>query len=374
MRPLPLTLSLWALLPPSVLSTQPTAIRKMPPNNPEEKLHPHYLAFPPPASPPSLFPREPESNPHNSSTIYNPPYALINTSPNPQNLALRSLRSLQKKQWSCPPDTSSCSGIGYPNSCCRLNEKCVAIEDTGSGPVGCCPAGTECNGNIGGCGNGGVQCGGNIGGGCCISGFVCAGVGSPSPPTTTTTTTTTSTTPQPTTPTPTLSSTTNQDPIAPIRPTSSVTSSPPPPPQTTDEPPPQDFCPTGYYPCLASAGGGCCQTGRDCAVTNCPVVSSTTIVNDGGVTVVIPAGGRAAPPQVMQGCASGWFECESEVGGGCCPGGYKCGQVSCVVELENGAGETGVAKVRAGESRADRVKGDFGLFGVLVGVLGIVLV
>ncbi|KAK4456354.1 hypothetical protein QBC42DRAFT_191257, partial [Cladorrhinum samala] len=157
----------------------------------------------------------------------------------------------------------------------------------------------------------------------------------------------------PTTPTATRTSSSPpssvQDPNAPMRPTTSPAS-------TTDE----AFCPTGFYACSASAGGGCCQTGRDCRVTSCPPVSMTTIVNDDGITVVVPATGRSAPPvdggaKKPQGCASGWFECGKEDQGGCCPSGYRCGVASCAVELEGGAaGETAVAKVLPGESSAAR--------------------
>ncbi|KAK3988639.1 hypothetical protein QBC44DRAFT_99296 [Cladorrhinum sp. PSN332] len=399
MRPLPLTL--WALLTAQIealenqQSQSPTAIRKMPPDDPGAKFHPHYVAFAPQQESqqlsPALLARQltPPSN-SSSSSDFRPPFALLNTSPNPSfDLFRRS--ALQKKQWSCPSGTNSCAPIGYPNSCCTASETCVAIQDTGLGPVGCCPAGTTCNGSVGGCGSG-SPCGSSVGGGCCIPGFICAGVGcvqappsAPPPPPPPPQTTTSTTTPSPviTTPSTVLESTaasSNQDPNAPVRPTSSTASvnTTPPPAEPTEQP--EEFCPTGYYPCLASAGGGCCQTGRDCQVTSCPPVSLTTVVDggDGGVTVVAP--GRAAPPQFEGGgksCAGGWFECRSEIGGGCCPSGYRCGEVSCAVEVDGGAGETAaVAKVLPGESEGHKTGRSGWLVGGLMGVglMGMVMV
>ncbi|KAK4168924.1 hypothetical protein QBC43DRAFT_308305 [Cladorrhinum sp. PSN259] len=406
MRPLPLTL--WALLtaqidaldeknqlPPSI----PTAIRKMPPD-PNAKFHPHYAAFDNTEQqlslPAALLARSQSSSSSSNTTDteLSPPFALLNTSPNLSPLELLR-RSLQSRQWSCPQGTNSCGSIGYPNSCCANTETCVKIEDTGLGPVGCCPRGTSCNGSVGACADGASPCASQVGGGCCIPGFVCAGVGcvqAPPPPPPVNTQSSSTPSPPPTSSTPSslpsaTTTTTNQDPNAPIRPTSSTPSPPgseptePPPPATTSSIP-SDFCPTGYYPCLASAGGGCCQTGRDCSVTNCPSpLSSATITNaGGGITVVVP--GRAAPPvdSANKQCAGGWFECNADVGGGCCPSGYECASVSCLVGPGgnvNGAAETaGVAKILPGENKArggHGMKGS-GLLGLVVGVMGMVMV
>ena len=84
---------------------------------------------------------------------------------------------LEARAWSCPSGTSSCVGIGFPNSCCQTGESCVQIEDTGLGPVGCCPSQSTCAGTISSCFAGNTACPSNVGGGCCISGFVCEGVG-----------------------------------------------------------------------------------------------------------------------------------------------------------------------------------------------------
>lgn len=92
-------------------------------------------------------------------------------------LLRRVIAALEGRDWSCPGGTSSCTNIGYPNSCCPTGETCVVIQDTGLGPVGCCPTGSSCGGTISGCAAGNTPCGSDIGGGCCIPGYVCQGVG-----------------------------------------------------------------------------------------------------------------------------------------------------------------------------------------------------
>lgn len=92
------------------------------------------------------------------------------------------LAALQKRQFECPSGTSACTSIGYPNSCCATDETCFKIQDTGLGPVGCCPSGDTCGGTISGCNSPNTPCaeneGGNYeGGGCCIPNYVCAGIG-----------------------------------------------------------------------------------------------------------------------------------------------------------------------------------------------------
>ncbi|GAB1313915.1 hypothetical protein MFIFM68171_04125 [Madurella fahalii] len=282
--------------------------------------------------------------------------------------AASALAFLERRQWSCPSGTASCSSIGYPNSCCQEGERCVEVPDTGLGPVGCCPQGVTCGGGVSGCADGSTACASEIGGGCCIPGFICAGVGCirpppspspspssrpPPPPLTTITTTSTTTIPGPTpstvivtvvititpssTPQPITSTVTrtrtDSGAGAPFRPTSSPDDSPP---------PASTFCPTGFYPCHARVGGGCCQTGRDCQTTSCAAPAEmTTVVNGNGVTVVVPAG--SGPPETTGAgtCAEGWFLCGTEAGpvAGCCPTGYSCGTASCSI-----AGTATVAK------------------------------
>lgn len=93
-----------------------------------------------------------------------------------RNLAA-ALAMLEKRNFVCPTGTASCQGVGYPNSCCSTTETCFAIRDTGLGPVGCCPNGSSCGGAITTCAASDTPCADSLGGGCCIPGFVCAGVG-----------------------------------------------------------------------------------------------------------------------------------------------------------------------------------------------------
>lgn len=83
---------------------------------------------------------------------------------------------LARKDFACPTGSSDCSAIGYPNSCCQAGTTCVAITDTGLGPVGCCPDGQSCTGTIA-CSGGQEGCSSESGGGCCIPGYACASVG-----------------------------------------------------------------------------------------------------------------------------------------------------------------------------------------------------
>ncbi|KAK3370249.1 hypothetical protein B0H63DRAFT_312080 [Podospora didyma] len=304
--------------------------------------------------------------------------------------AAEALALLERRQWACPTGTASCANIGRPNSCCQTGETCMKVTDTGLGDVGCCPAGTACSGGVSVCGSGSTACASEIGGGCCIPGFVCAGVGcvqsssssvpaptptgvttitststsviagpapstvvvtvvvtitpSQAPPATSTTTKVVSISPStsPSTPVTTTTST-DSDAGAPFRPTSSSPTA-----SGTNT-----YCPTGFYPCLATAGGGCCQTGRDCQTTSCPPIALTTIINGNGITVVVPASG--VPAATTTSCAGGWFLCGSDAGPlpGCCPSGYSCGTASCSSVAT--AGTATVAKALPGSrAAADR--------------------
>jgi hypothetical protein len=94
----------------------------------------------------------------------------------------------------------------------------------------------------------------------------------------------------------------------------------------------QTGCPTGYYGCLATHGGGCCRTDRNCQTYSCPPLTPSTVVSD-GKTIVVEATGAvaAAASSATSTCASGWFMCGSNAGAvaGCCPSGYSCGTASC---------------------------------------------
>jgi progranulin len=91
--------------------------------------------------------------------------------------AAEAVAQLEKRQWACPNGTSSCSNIGYPDSCCSNGETCVIVTDTGLGSVGCCPSGSTCGGTVGDCSSGSTACSSSQGGGCCIPGYVCEGIG-----------------------------------------------------------------------------------------------------------------------------------------------------------------------------------------------------
>ncbi|KAK5658553.1 hypothetical protein OQA88_1946 [Cercophora sp. LCS_1] len=404
MRPLPL--GLWALIVAQIEALQngplPTAIRKMPPDS-GAKFHHSYVAFSPSEQlSPALAARD--FPPSNTSIPFLPAFALSLEPPRDPVLArFEVLSRLTKRQWSCPSGTSGCGIIGYPNSCCRTGETCVEVEDTGLGPVGCCPAGSTCAGSVIGCADGSTACASDIGGGCCIPGFVCEGVGCvkiesvvpspgttapppPPPPPGTTTLTTTSTSvidaPTPSTvvvtvivtigPEETESDTTStvtrttsigggggEGAGAPYRPTSSSTDGV------------VTFCPTGFYACLASAGGGCCQTGRDCQTTSCPPVTMTTIVNTHGITVVVPAEG--APEATTGTCATGWFLCGSEAGPlpGCCPSGYDCGTASCSMIT---AGATATVAKAFPESSTTRLEMKKWMRAIMVGIVTIFMI
>ncbi|CCF46856.1 hypothetical protein CH063_00083 [Colletotrichum higginsianum] len=329
---------------------------------------------------------------YNASFPYRPPFAEHLKSANQGWEHLRRaaevLHILESRQ-SCPTNMNSCENIGSPNKCCMSNEACVRVQDERVGNVACCPKGASCSGAVGACPSGTTSCDAELSGGCCIPGYVCQGVGCvPRPPpapstaptqtatngggggggsggsggttvreTVTTTTVSTTTladgrtttvlvtiivTVNPGTATTRRSTTTTEPPVetpttaSDIPPTSSASDAVPPFRPTSansgegDIPPiTSAYCPTGFYACLARAGGGCCQTGRDCATTSCPPTPSTTIVSN-GVTVVVPVS-DVPEPQATETCASGWFLCGEDGGPipGCCPSGYQCGTASC---------------------------------------------
>ncbi|KAI0842509.1 hypothetical protein F5Y06DRAFT_128954 [Hypoxylon sp. FL0890] len=279
------------------------------------------------------------------------------------------LAKLQGRDFACPQGTHSCTNIDQPNYCCTTGTTCFTVTNAPeSGNVGCCPNGQTCGVTVGACSDGATACPASLGGGCCISGFVCASVGcvastvsviSPSQTTITSTATqsftpttqvitvivtvtpsgggapVTSTTTQTTTATPSSSSTSSSEPtntntggIPPFRPTSGSSAS-----SDTSS---ISYCPTGFYACVASAGGGCCRTGRDCSTTSCPPPPASTTIISSGVTVVVPLTDAQAASSVLTTtptCATGWFLCGSDAGpvAGCCPSGYSCGTASCTL-------------------------------------------
>ncbi|RNJ53863.1 hypothetical protein D7B24_001271 [Verticillium nonalfalfae] len=385
---------------------QPIAIRKLPLAASEKLLPEHFAFADSPAidtdkAPPFLSPREAvladrlqlsvneeqlialnASDP--SSRPYRPAFKLHEEEGRRDGWdllrrAAEVLKVLEGRQ-TCPGGMEDCSNVGAPNKCCMNGEVCVEVDNAAVGNVACCPEGAECGGPIGACPDGSPTCSTELGGGCCIPGFVCQGVGCvPSPPPVITSTTqrpttitSTSTTvvegDEPTTIvvtvvitatpeaetvtrtstsilTPTPSTTTvNTVVIPPYRPTSaesqtteSTTSS-----ETAPAETPEDYCPTGFYACLAREGGGCCRTGRDCATVDCPTTPLTTITTDGATIVVPVTDARdAADAQATETCASGWFLCGDEGGpvAGCCPSGFECGTASCTSASASQTGE-----------------------------------
>lgn len=341
------------------------------------------------------------------------PFSLhTNDQLNTRPLLSRLLRSpeaifgLDNRDFACPGGTNACTSINRPYSCCAAGLICHVITDVGLGDVGCCQPGAVCGDAVSGCPGGDSLC--SSGGGCCIPGSVCDGVGcvvgttvistieptvteshtSSSTPTssssttpviipaasltsTSTSTATTSTT-STVTASPSGSSSTSatqstESPAAAIRPTSSAV------PTTTTTASPVTVtasqCPTGYFQCSAYYHAGCCQVGRDCSLTSCPVASSTLAVNSDGVTVAVPSGtGGAAVGLGEGGCAQGWFSCPSGQGGGCCPSGYACGTSCTATGVVVQGGATGTAKVAKdnGAGRAEvRIWTAIGVIGVI---------
>ncbi|KAI0466723.1 hypothetical protein F4859DRAFT_289290 [Xylaria cf. heliscus] len=369
--------------------TLPTAVRKMSPDE-GEKFMPEYYAFAPadfyggdPQAPPlqllargvdvfMLTPEEEALLAANSSAAltFRPPFprhrdhrSLQARYWGPERRRQQQQRSHEKdarslyqrtvevlsrlrgREFTCPAGTHVCSNIDEPNYCCTDGTTCFVVENApDAGNVGCCPQGQTCGGSVASCADGNTACPAEDGGGCCIPGFVCADIGcvptasatvSPTSTSTTISSTSTSSTP-PTTSTSTSTSTSDSGSSAsgtglpPVRPTSSVPNTSAPTSTGTS-----DYCPTGFYACLATAGSGCCRTGRDCSTTSCPPVASSTIITH-GVTIVVPLtdAQAAATSTATATCANGWFLCGAAEAGsvaGCCPSGYVCGTASCTL-------------------------------------------
>jgi hypothetical protein len=305
-----------------------------------------------------------------------------------RNAAAAALSALQKRQFACPAGTTDCTLIGYPNSCCATDEMCFQIQDTGLGPVGCCPDGDTCGGTISGCNSPNTPCAENSngdyeGGGCCIPGFVCAGIGcksltlmfftcdlidnvgvpsasvSSENPAQTSTVTVVVTPSTSSTTTPTSTKTSSQLSVvtvtqtatgnAPARMTGSTSL-----PATTE---PAGSCPTGFYACEAYNAGGCCRTGMDCSVTDCPPATPTTIVS-GSETIVVPFGPAATLASPTGNCATGWSSCAASLGGNCCLSGWECGTASCT---SISATNTALGSKDAPSMGVRTVPGGFGL-------------
>ncbi|KAG8418038.1 hypothetical protein J3458_005479 [Metarhizium acridum] len=337
----------------------PIAIKKQSPGSGEKILREH-LAFAPlpqvrPVVASSFFDvlsDEPHQDVDGTSRFY-PPFVkhLHEAEDDVLRRAAEALALLERRS-SCPSGMNNCAQQGSPNKCCQQGTYCTDVPDTDVGHVACCPNGSTCGGEVGTCPSGATSCAAALGGGCCIPGYVCQGVGCvPSASATPTTVTqtappevTTRTTTQIVTPSSTstsVSTDTKTDSAAGNPPwrltgSSEITSAP----GSTSIT--QSGCPTGFYGCLATHGGGCCQTDRDCHTYSCPAPSSTTLVSN-GATVVVPA---APNPTRSSSCADGWLMCGQNAGpvAGCCPSGYSCGTASCFTA---GATETGKIQKQA---------------------------
>ena len=156
------------------------------------------------------------------------------------------------------------------------------------------------------CSSGFRSCPASLGGGCCATDRLCASQSCPA-----------------------SSTSTSISVGAPVRPTSATV-------VTTSESSTitATACPAGFYQCSAYYNGGaCCQVGRDCALTSCPPHETSSVLVSDGVTILVAPTGPAANDGVGEqgSCANGWYSCDSDVGGGCCPSGFACGTASCTV-------------------------------------------
>ena len=175
------------------------------------------------------------------------------------------------------------------------------------------------------CKSGYFACPASVGGGCCPSGQACGPDG---------------TCPDITT----SSSATARQPVLPT----SASVSPETFSSTTQSTTPIAGCPTGFYMCSAHYLGGCCRVGRNCQTTSCPPQESTTLISS-RLTVIVTSPGNA---QATGGtCANGWFLCGANRGGGCCPSGYVCGQISCTA---TNAGQSNTLKMAPSSATALR--------------------
>ncbi|KAF7556102.1 hypothetical protein G7046_g6382 [Stylonectria norvegica] len=155
---------------------------------------------------------------------------------------------------------------------------------------------------------------------------------------------------------------------APFRPIKSSTETSPP--DTTETSDTQTGCPTGFYGCLATHGGGCCRTDRDCNTYSCPN-PSTTIISDGATVVVLAT--DVPTTRATSTCAGGWFLCGSAAGpvAGCCPSGYDCGTASCFTVQ---ASETAKVQKEFPEKKSSAgTRAPWTMLGAVVGGLSLIV-
>ena len=180
--------ALLALLPLAAAEPKPTAIRKLSLDS-NEKLFPEHLAFAP-------FPRAggelldddlglfedgPDSNKgvNASARFYTRAFAAHYDDAARGGLLRRAagVLAILEQRSSCPSGMTSCADVGSPNKCCQEGTVCTDVTDSDVGHVACCPQGSDCGGAVGDCPSDAVSCPSSLGGGCCISGYVCEGIG-----------------------------------------------------------------------------------------------------------------------------------------------------------------------------------------------------
>ena len=249
---------------------------------------------------------------------------------------------LQKRGFDCPTGTSACTSISQPNYCCATGETCSVIADTGLGPVGCCPAGLSCAGDIKVCNTaaGQTACSQDLGGACCVAGFACYDVGCVRVATATLVQTFNPSL-VPSTTSISVTSTTSTAPA--VVTTTTLTSLATTAPSTTTTPivvVPAVTRQTGLacnglasFTACPSEIGGCCLSGRLCQTGPlCPLPGETVTplppVRGTGTTSTATAAGAGATSSlgtVGDSCPTGFYACSAFYPGGpCCRIGRDC--------------------------------------------------
>ena len=346
----------------------PVAVRKMPPEESEKFYHysdPFVRRIPGYFSPEEEVSVLGARNADSSDLFFDlqaPHYG----APSPQIL---------RRQFSCPANHYACDSINAPAYCCSVDEQCIKIQDTGMGTVGCCPNGQKCEGPLKGCNSDQVTCNASQGGGCCIQGYMCSANGcvpNGSSGQTATPTVEGAQTTQACSSGSYACPSTLAGGCCAIGRACGVDVCPATETQQLPAPVPTDTCPTGFYSCAARFNGGCCRIGRDCAMTNCPARTTGT----GPTTVGDDIKTTLPPVYVPTGkCQTGWYSCPPSFNGGCCPTGYDCGVTNCPAntlagilpaETKRMPASTGSAEIRA--MGVGMVREVIVIVGVVVGV------
>ena len=154
----------------------PVALRKMS-DDPGEMFFLDYWGFRDESDIKRRSSPESELSAWTNGSFLLPPQRPLYAATEPPSFVNRFLgRNLDKRDFSCPTNTFSCSSINRPNSCCPNGLKCNIVQDTGLGDVGCCGDST-CTGQVQGCPAEYTPCPVSQGGGCCVPGYQCSGVG-----------------------------------------------------------------------------------------------------------------------------------------------------------------------------------------------------